>query len=196
MSLFISVKPLVFCSLTNLPYVISLHVVSLVYYFSLALFSCTLRGSPWQPVRHCFISLIRSGSGVCITLLNTDDDLNGNVSAWEHFYFWHMHWRQHLHSFFKPGGCHSEWDTRCPHDAVCFLCALSYVFKCSTPHVCSWLNSPLCGCCSSFVGGMRSVCRLLSRGSVKLRGFPPCVAIGISLCIAMGNGTFLCAGRV
>ncbi|TNN38762.1 hypothetical protein EYF80_051074 [Liparis tanakae] len=32
--------------------------------------------------------------------------------------------------------------------------------------------------------------------SVKLRGFPPWVAMGISLCIATGNGKFLCAGRV
>lgn len=57
-------------------------------------------------------------------------------------------------------------------------------------------SSLLCVCCSSLAGGASSVCRLLSRGSVKLRGFPSWVAIGISLCIATGNGTFLGAGSV
>lgn len=52
------------------------------------------------------------------------------------------------------------------------------------------------GCGSSLVGGASSEWRLLSRGNVKLRGFPPWVAIGISLCIATGNGTLRCAGRV
>lgn len=66
---------------------------------------------------------------------------------------------------------------------------------CSSPTPAA-ANSPLRGCCSSLAGGTSSECRLLSRGSVKLRGFPPWVAIGISLCIATGNGTLRCAGRV
>lgn len=145
---------------------------------------------------------------VCVTILDTDDDLNGNMSAWERFYFWHMYWRQ----VFTSKKC-LWWlsfnvrhnfpflllpDTHPPtqYKATIIFFLLWYDSMCFTIHACPWLNSPLCVFCSSFAGGVRSVCRLLSRGSVKLRGFPPWVAIGISLCLAMGNGTFLCAGRV
>ena len=137
----------------------------------------------------------------------------------------HLERRQSFFIFciLVSGGCHSVWATFLPpcsyltsnihphpsthprthtHTSQCnmypLLCAVSplarvHVF--SSRVFLAW-NSPLRVCCSSFAGGVRSVCRLLSRGSVKLRGFPPWVAIGISLCIAMGNGTFLWAGRV